>query len=121
MSDVQKRIQEMHNEIQVALKKKKDLMQAIKDAYNQRKEYLDLLEEANKIRARKKEIENSLRQEYASEFNDLEDVKLDVKEMRTVLSDLMWNELMKNNSIEVVDEYENHYVPQVMVTLKKDK
>jgi len=121
MSDVKNRIQEMHNEIQTALKKKKDLMQMIKDAYNQRKEYLDLIEEMNKLRGRKKEIENSLRQEYSSEFNDLESVKLDIKDMKTVLSDLMWNELMKNNSIEVVDEYENHYVPQVMVTLKKEK
>jgi len=121
MSDVQNRIQEMHKEIQVALKKKKDLMQVIKDAFQQRKEYLDLMDEINKLRARKKEIENGLRQEYASEFNDLEDVKLDIKDMKTVMSDLMWNELLKNNSVEVVDEYENKYVPQVMVTLKKEK
>lgn len=121
MSDVQIRITEMHKEIQVALKKRKDLAQIIKDAYMQRKEYLDLSEELNKLRGRKKEIETGLRQEYAAEFNDLDDIKLDIKDMRTVLSDLMWNELLKNNSIEVVDEYENHYVPQVMVTLHKDK
>ncbi|KKR05145.1 MAG: hypothetical protein UT32_C0023G0014 [Parcubacteria group bacterium GW2011_GWC2_39_14] len=121
MSDVQIRINEMHKEIQVALKKRKDLAQVIKDAFLGRKEYQDLTEELNKLRARRKEIETGLRQEYSSEFNDLDDVKLDIKDMKTVLSDLMWNELLKNNSIEVVDEYENHYVPQVMVTLHKDK
>ncbi|KKQ79477.1 MAG: hypothetical protein UT02_C0035G0009, partial [Parcubacteria group bacterium GW2011_GWC2_38_7] len=115
MSDVQIRINEMHKEIQVALKKRKDLSQVIKDAFLGRKEYQDLMEDLEKLRARKKEIETGLRQEYASEFNDLDSVKLDVKDMKMVLSDLMWNELLKNNSIEVVDEYENHYVPEVVV------
>lgn len=121
MPDAQIRINEMHKEIQVALKRRKDLAQIIKDAFLERKEYQSLTDELNKLRARKKEIETSLRQEYSSEFNDLDTIKLDIKDMKIVLSDLMWNELLKNNTIEVVDEYENHYVPQVMVTLRKDR
>lgn len=121
MSNPQTRISELHRDIQSALQKRKDLTQIIKDALSQSKEYQDLMDELSKIRARKKEVELAIRNQYSSEFNELEDVKLDIKDMKMVLSDLMWNELLKNNSVEVTDQYENRYVPQVLVTLKKEK
>jgi len=116
----QQRIQEMFNEIKQAEKKKKELTASIKDAYSNYKEYDEIKDEMDKLKARKKEIDTQVRNEYSSEFNDLDDVKTDIKDMRMVLSDLMWNELMKNNSFEVKDEYENKMVPQVVVTLRKE-
>ena len=121
MSNPQTRINELHRDIQGALQKKKDLTTMIKDAYLQTKEYQDILEEVAKQKARQKEVELAIREQYSSEYNQLEDIKLDVKDMKMVLSDLMWNELLKSHTVEVVDQYENRYIPNVVVTLKKDK
>lgn len=115
----QSKIQEMYNELKQAEKKKKELNQVIKEAYENYKELEKIKDEMNKLKAQKKQIEEGVRAEYSSEFNDLDDVKTDIKDMKMVLSDLMWNEIMKNNSVEITDEHDNVYVPQVMVSLQK--
>lgn len=119
MSDNQKRIQELYNELKESEKRKKDLNKVIKDAYNNYSEYQEILDEMDKLRTRKKEVESAVKQEYSSEYNDLESIKLDIKDTKMMLSDLMWNEIMKNNNVEVTDEYDTKYIPNVVVTLKK--
>ncbi|MFA6537157.1 MAG: hypothetical protein WCT18_02025 [Patescibacteria group bacterium] len=119
MSEAQNKIKELHNEILVAEKKKKELNSVIKEAYEKSKEYKDLMEEMKTLRARRKQLEVGIRQEYSSEFNQMEDIKTDIKDSKMVLSDLIWNELMKNNSVEVVDENDHKFVPAVVVSLKK--
>jgi hypothetical protein len=118
--DTQIRIQEMYNDLKQSEKKKKDIMATIKDAFKNYKEFDEIKEEMEKLKVRKKEIEGSVRAEYASEYNDLDDLKTDIKDTKMVLSDLMWNEIMKNHKVEVVDEYDQRYVPEVVVSLRKD-
>ena len=113
-------VQDMYNEIRDKEKKKKELNQAIKDAYQNYTEFQEILDKMDALKARKKEVEMAVRHEYSSEFNDLEDLKLDIKDMKQVLSDMLWNKLIKNEPIEIRDEYETKYVPNVMVTLKKE-
>jgi len=119
MSDNQNKIKELHNEILIAEKKKKELNTVIKEAYSKSKEYEELMDQMKTLRARRKQIEVGIRQEYSSEFNQLDDIKNDIKDSKMVLSDLIWNELMKNNSVEVVDENDHKFVPSVVVSLKK--
>ncbi|MBT5337851.1 hypothetical protein HN858_05790 [Candidatus Falkowbacteria bacterium] len=119
MEDGQQRIQDLYNEIQEAKGKKRELTMVIKDAFENRKQYQELMEEIAELKTKKKEIETAVRHECASEYNDVEDLKTDIKDTKQVMSDLMWNELMKNNKIEIVDEKDNKYLPDVMVTLKK--
>mgnify|MGYP007123670563 CR=1 FL=1 len=119
MSDAQKRIEELHKEIKEAQHKKKELSRVIKEGLESTKEYLDIMDEMKQFKAKKKQIEISVRAEYSAEFNELDDVKTDIKDTKQVLSDLMWNELMKNNKVEVMEE-DVRYVPEVKVTLKKD-
>jgi len=110
----------MYNDLKAAEKKKKGLMTSIKDAHKNYKEFDDIKDEMDKLKVRKKEIDSAVRNEYSSEYNDLDDVKTDIKDTKMMLSDLMWNEIMKNNTVEVVDQYDQKYVPEVNVTLRKD-
>ncbi|MEK7511432.1 MAG: hypothetical protein AAB575_00215 [Patescibacteria group bacterium] len=121
MSDAQTQIKTLHTEILTAQKNKKEIMAVLKDAFSARKEYHDLTDQINQLKARRKEIENIVRAEYSHEYNEMEDIREDIKDSKMVLSDLIWNELIKNNSVEVIDEANNHYVPNIVVTLKKDK
>jgi hypothetical protein len=111
----------LHAEILESQQKRKELNKVIKEGYEQSKEYHDLVDEMNKLRARKKVIEAAIRNQYSSEFNKSEDLKLDIKDTKMVLSDLLWNELVKNKSVEVQDAENNKYVPQIVVTLKKER
>ena len=113
-------VQGIYNDIREKEGKKKELSQSIKDAYQNYTEYQEILDKMDTLKARKKEVEMAVRQEYSSEFNDLEDLKLDIKDTKQVLSDMLWNKLIKNESIEIRDEHETKYVPNVMVTLKKE-
>ena len=119
MFDALTKIKEMHNEIMEAQRKKKELSKVVKEAFEKSKEYHDLADQMNSLRARKKQIEAGIRGEYSSEYNDLDSLNADIKDTKMVLSDLIWNELMKNNAVEIVDEHDNKYVPNVVVTLKK--
>lgn len=121
MSDAQQKIRELHQEILTAQKKKKDLGKVIRDAQGNYKEYADIAEQIKKLRERKKQLDAQIRNEYSGEFSDIESVKIDIKDSRMVLSDLIWNELAKNHSVEIVDEDNNRYVPQVIVTLKRER
>ena len=114
-------IQDLHKEIIEKTKKKKDLGQVVKDAFENIKEYKELVDEMDKLREKRKQIEVQVRQQYASEFNDLQDIAQDIKDTRMVLSDLIWNEVMKNTSVEVKDEYDNKYVPHIVASLQKEK
>lgn len=116
----EKRIQEMHDEIMEAQKKKKEISKVIKEGYEGSKEYQDLVEELNRVKARKKAVEQVIRSQYSSEYNQAEDLAQDIRDTKMVLSDLMWNELIKNNAVAVTDEHDNRYVPHVVVTLKKE-
>ena len=115
------RIKELHQEISQKQKRKKDLGQTIKDAFGNYKEFKDIEEQMKGLRERRKQIEALVRQQYSSEFNDLDELSSDIKDTKMVLSDLIWNEVMKNNTVEIVDEWDNHYVPQIVASLKKDK
>ncbi|HMB26172.1 MAG TPA: hypothetical protein VKP03_02020 [Patescibacteria group bacterium] len=119
MSDAQSKIKNLYQEISENKKKKKEINSVIKEAYEKNKEYQDLSEELSRLRARKKEIELTVRSEYGSEFEQLDDLKTDIRDSEQVLSDLMWNELLKNNKVEVIDEYENKFLPEVSVKLRK--
>ena len=80
MSDAQTQIKSLHAEIMASQKKKKEIMAVLKDAFASRKEYHDLIDQINQLKARKKEIENVVRGEYSHEYNELDDIKMDIKD-----------------------------------------
>ena len=121
MSDAAAKIKELHQEILSAQDERKELNKVLREGLAQSKEYQDIVDELNRLRARKKTIEAAVRNQYSSEFNKSEDLKLDIKDTKMVLSDLLLNELLKNNSVEVQDAENNKYVPQIVVTLKKER
>ena len=112
-------IQEIFNRIQVAKKKQKDIKLAYKDALASSLAYQEVSDKLKSLRDKKKQIEQSIRENFSSEFTKLEDLKIDIESDQEMLSDLALNTIMKGESIQIKDEYDNEYEPVFNVKFKK--
>lgn len=112
-------LQQVFQRIQEAKKKKKDLETAFKDALGQSLEYQEILEKQTALRERKKQIEKTIKEQFAQELMKIDDLKIDIASDIELLADLAMNKLVKGETIEVVDEYQNQYEPVFKVNFRK--
>ena len=104
----------------VATKKQaKDIRSAYKDALAGSGEYVEIIEKIKTLRERKKQIENTIKNDFSGEFTKLEDFKVDLESDNTMLADAAITKMMKGEKVEVVDEYNNTYEPEFKVKFKK--
>ncbi len=112
-------LQQIFNNIQEIKKKQKDIKSAYRDALNASEEYKSLTDKAKENRAKRKQIEESVKQDFSGEFQKLDDFKIDLESEMTMLSDAAMTKLMKGETVEVTDEYNNNYEPLFTVKFKK--
>lgn len=116
---MEQNIQVIFNKIQKIKKEQKELRRSYTDALKQSPGYKELLDQLKELREKKKKIEMSVRQDFATELNKLEDLKIDLESEMEVLSDLVFNKLVKGEKVEISDEFENNYEPVFKVIFKK--
>ncbi|HBK35005.1 hypothetical protein A2239_02500 [Candidatus Uhrbacteria bacterium RIFOXYA2_FULL_40_9] len=114
------RLQQTHKEIREMKKERKDIKTAWKDELQHNSRYQELLEELQTLKEEKKQIENHVREQTPGEISKVEDLTHEIKANEELMSDLAFNLLMKDEVVELTDEYNNRYVPQFMVRFKKD-
>lgn len=112
-------IQEIFNRILETKKKQKDIKSAYRDALAASEEYKTIIDKMTELRARKKQIENSTKQDFSGEFQKLDDYKIDLESDNTMLSDAAFSKLVKGETVAVIDEYNNNYEPLFTVKFKK--
>lgn len=112
-------IQEIFNRMREIKKQQKDIRAAYKDALATSAEYQEIGEKLKTLREKKKQIENVTKQSFASEFNKLDDFAIDLESDATLLNDAALSKLMKGETVQVVDEYNNTYEPEFSVKFKK--
>lgn len=119
MSD-QTRLQEVYAEIQVLKKQRKDIKESFKDELTHHERYGDVIEEMKKFKEEKKMIENQVREASPSDSQKLQDIDVELKANEELLSDLAFNLLMKDQTVEVTDAYRNRYIPKFTVKFTKE-
>lgn len=97
----------------------KEIRQVVKEALQNQSEYLEIIEKINTLRERKKQIEESVKEGFSSEITQLEDLLIDLDTDKEALSDAALSMLMKGETVEVMDEYNNRYEPVFKVSFKK--
>jgi predicted nuclease with TOPRIM domain len=112
-------VQEIFNRMQAIKKKQKDIRSAYKDALAGSAEYVELSDKLKQMRERKKQIEASVKQDFSSEFTKLDDYKIDLESDSTLLTDAVITKMMRGETIEIEDEYNNKYEPVFSVKFKK--
>lgn len=114
-----KDLQEIFNRVQENKKVLKDLRQGYKDALTASHEYVQLVDEMKTMKERKKAIEAAVKESCASELMKAEDVKIDIESDMELMSDIAMAQVMKGESIEILDQYDNEYEPIFKVNFKK--
>lgn len=112
-------IQEIFNNIQKAKKEQKEIKSMYRDALSNSSGHKNVVEEINVLKEKKKKIEESLRDDFRTEFDKLEVLKADIENDTMLLSDAALSEYIKGKNVEIVDEYENKYEPIFKVQFKK--
>ena len=112
-------IQEVFNRIQEAKKKKKDLEEAYKDALSTSLEHKEIKEKVQTLQARKKQIEITIKEQFSGELTKIDDLKIDIASDTEMLTDIAMTQLMKGETVEVKDQYDNEYEPTFKVNFKK--
>lgn len=114
-------LQEIFNRIEANKKELKDLRQAYKDALLQTGEHQDVVDQIKTLRERKKQIEQTVKDQFSSEFIKMDDIKIDIESDIEMLTDIALNKYVKGETVAVTDEYENEYEPIFAVKFKKVK
>lgn len=112
-------IQEVFDRVQKTKKEQKELKAMYKDALNNSGSYQRSVEELKKLKEEKKKFEDSIKQEFASEFDKLEILKNELINDSQLLSDMAISQVVKGQKIELKDEYEIKYEPLFNVKFKK--
>ncbi len=112
-------IQEIFNRMQEIKKQQKDIRSAYKESLETSLEYKEIGDKIKTLRERRKQIENSTKASFSSEFDKLDDFKIDLESDKVMMSDLALSKLMKGETVQVVDEYNNNYEPLFTVRFKK--
>jgi len=115
----QARLQEMYAQIRALKQEKKEINDMIKDELAQHDRYAEIQDEMKMLRAERRRIKIEVRETNPVDAARLEDIKVELKNTKEVLSDIAFNMLMNQETVEVVDERENRYVPQFKVRFKK--
>lgn len=112
-------LQEVFLRIRETKKEQKKLKEAYRDALANSVSYKQVVDELNELKAKKKQIEATTREQFSSEFTRLDDLKIDLESDAEMLSDIALTQLMKGETVKVTDEYEAEYEPVFSVKFKK--
>ena len=113
------KLQEVFDRIQTIKKEQKQIKEAYRDALANSPQYSKVVEELKDLKLKKKQLETDIRAEFKTEFTKLDDLKIDLESDREMLSDIALTELMKGETVQVTDQYENSYEPVFSVKFKK--
>lgn len=120
MSDELTRLQDLMNETRILKKERKGIKDGFKDELAHHDTYQKIIEQMETMRSEKKSIETQVRESSPADSRKLEDFEMEIKANEELMSDLAFNLLMANRTVELKDEYDNRYVPHFSVKFKKE-
>ena len=113
-------VQEVFDRISQIKKEQKSCKGAYKDALDNSDNYRKITEQLKALREKKKQSETIIKQELGAQYQKIEDLDLEMKSHKEMLSDTAITTLMKGDTVEVKDEYGNVYEPVWTVKFKKN-
>lgn len=112
------KLNEIYTRIQENKKKQKEIRKMLKDELAHNARYQEISEETKTLREEKKGIEQQVRSGN-SDFEELEDLKIELETDQELIADVALNMYMKEETVEIVDEYDQTWHPVFKVQFKK--
>lgn len=113
-------IEEVYRRLEANKKEVREINKMIKDQLVHIERHKEVVEELKALREEKKSLESQVKADSLSEMNRLDDLKIEVATDKELLSDLALNKYVSNENVEIVDEYDNRWVPIFSVTFRKE-
>ena len=112
-------LEEVWARIRETQKKQKSIRDSYKDALATSPSYQEVIDKFNALKEKKKSIEAQIQSGFGSEFEKLDGMKLDIQSDKELLSDIALTQLMKGQTVELKDEFDNEYEPHFSVKFTK--
>lgn len=114
-------VQDVFIRIQGIKKEQRTLRALYRDSLRSSHEYQEVRLELERLQEKKKHVEDSIKSQFSSEMEKLDDLKGKFQEDAQLLTDSVLTRLMKGEIVKVIDAYNNSYDPIVKVTFKKSE
>lgn len=114
-----KNLQEVFNQLQTIKREQKTLKAAYREALAASAELTETSEQLKGMREKKKKLEQGIKEQFRSEMDKLDQLKIDIEAQNTMLADIALSQLMSGKTVEVVDVNNNVYEPIFNVRFKK--
>lgn len=115
-----KTVQEIFNRLQEKRKQVSVIRKKYKEELATSVEYGRIREDLERLRAKKKQYELSVRQQAGANFARMDEVALAIRQDAQLLSDIALTTIMKGEPVAVRDEH-SQYEPVFTVRFKKAK
>lgn len=112
-------IQEIWDSIEEAKKEQREIRSVYKDMLNSTGEYEDLLDELQKLKTRKKQMETAVASQMEDKMRRFDLLKHEVAEAKQTLADLSLTTLMRGEKVEVSGPNDTAYDPLFSVRFQK--
>jgi hypothetical protein len=116
-----KSIQEIFDRLQEKKKQVSVIRKKYKEELSTSMEYGRIREELDKLRAKKKQYELSVKSQAGANFSRADELALAVKQDAQLLSDVALTSIMKGDRIEIKDANSAEYEPVFTVRFRKTK
>ena len=113
------KLQEVFMRITESKSEQKKINKMYRDALDNAAEYRQVVETLKQSRERKKQIEETVKEDFSSEFARLDTLKLDLQNDMMLISDIALTQLVKGEKVEVKDKNDDTYEPLFTVRFKK--
>ncbi len=111
-------LEEVYKRLEKNKKRKREIGKMLTDELSHSSRHKEIKEELKTLREEKKAIEQTV-QAGNPDFKALEELKAEIQTDTEVLSDIALNMYMKDQTVEIVDEYDQTWFPTFKVSFKK--
>jgi predicted nuclease with TOPRIM domain len=112
-------LEEVYTRLSINKKKASELRKMLQDELAHNARYGELKDQVKVLKEEMKSLENEVKLNSKAELDQLEDLKEEIKTDLELISDIALNMYINDQSVEIVDEYNNKWFPQFKVSFKK--
>lgn len=110
-------LEKVYGRLQKNKKERGEIGKMVKDELLGSSRYVEIMEEMKVLREERKGIEQEVK--AGSDGDRLEELKVDIQTDQELLADIALNMFVKEETVEIIDEYDNKWYPQFKVAFKK--
>ena len=111
-------LEDIYHRLEANKKRRKEINKMFRDELAHSSRYKEITEEMQVLREEKKGIEQQVRSAQ-TESQELEDIKMEIQTDQELLADMTLNMYVKNETVEIKDEYDQTWYPVFKVNFKK--